>query len=124
MTGCIGLTAKGDLCRSIAITGSDYCHAHAPDRKEARHRAASKAARSKPGREIGGLKDQLEDLYKKVLDEAVPPGVGAVLTQITNARIRLLECERRIREADELEARIDQIQEALERSEGGRYEQP
>jgi hypothetical protein len=119
MTRCIGVKPDGALCKGIARRGSDYCPAHDPARAKARHRAASKAARSKPGREIGGMKDQLEELYERVLEEAVPPSVGAVLTQITNARIRLLECERRIREADELEARIDELQEALDWSGGG-----
>jgi hypothetical protein len=119
MPGCIGLKPDGALCRGIARRGSDYRPAHDPTRAKARHRAASKAARSKPGREIGGLKDQLEELYERVLEEAVSPGVGAVLTQITNARIRLLECERRIREADDLERRIDELREALDRSGGG-----
>lgn len=119
MTRCIGVKPDGALCKGIASHGSDYCPAHDPAREEARRRSASKAARSKPGREIVHLKAQLKDLAEDVLTASVDPKVGAVVTQIVNARLKLIELERRIRETDDLETRIEQIQEALERSGGG-----
>jgi hypothetical protein len=119
MTRCIGVKPDGALCKGIASHGSDYCPAHDPAREEARRRSASKAARSKPGREISDLKSQLETLAEAVLAATVEPKVGAVVTQILNARLKLIELERRIKETDELEAKIEQIQEALERSGGG-----
>lgn len=118
MAGCIGVKPDGSLCKGVAQRDSDYCVSHDPARKQARHRAASKAARSKPGREIKVLKTGLEDLAQDVLDAAVEPKVGAVVTQIFNARIKLIEVERRIKEADELEARIDELKEGLARSGG------
>jgi hypothetical protein len=118
MTACIGLTAKGNLCQGIAAYGSDYCPAHDPARKDARYRAASKAARSKKGgsKEISNLKAELEALAEDVLACEVEPKVAAVATQIYNARIKLIEVERRMREADDIERRIAEIQEALDRT--------
>jgi hypothetical protein len=119
MSKCIGFKPDGSLCQGVAKRGSDWCPSHDPARKDARRRSASKAARSKPGREIGNLKAQLAELAENVLNATVEPKVGAVVTQIFNARIKLIDCERRIKEADELEAKIEEIQNALERSGGG-----
>ena len=98
MAGCIGVKQEGELCRGVATRDSDYCPAHDPARKEARRRNASKAARSKPGREIKDLKGQLEDLAADLLAGETEAKVGAVVNQILNTRTRLLETERKIRE--------------------------
>ena len=123
MTQCIGVKPNGGLCKGVAQRGSDYCPAHDPARKEARRRNASKAARSKPGREINDLKAQLEDLADGVLSGETEPKVGAVVTQILNARTRLLETERKIRETEELEKRLEELEAAHERQaeRGGRW---
>jgi hypothetical protein len=77
---------------------------------------ASRAARAKPGREIVGLKGQLGDLTRDVLAGDLETGRAAVANQLINTRLRAVELERKIREADELEARIEE----LERAESGR----
>ncbi|MDP9477282.1 MAG: hypothetical protein M3R38_16645 [Actinomycetota bacterium] len=77
---------------------------------------ASKAARSKPSREIVGLKAQLEDLAQAVLSGSLETGRAAVANQLINTRLRAIELERKIKETDELEERL----EALER-EGERW---
>lgn len=123
MTQCIGVKPNGELCKGVATRGGDYCPAHAPARKEARRRNASKAARSKPGREIKDLKAQLAGLADDVLSGETAPKIGAVVTQILNARTRLLETERRIRETEELEGRLEALESLLEsrRQEGSRW---
>jgi hypothetical protein len=119
MAKCAAIARSGLPCRGLVRPGNDYCPAHDLVRQEARRRSASKAARSKPGREISDLKSQLETLAEAVLAATVEPKVGAVVTQILNAWLKLIELERRIKETDELEAKIEQIQEALEWSGGG-----
>jgi hypothetical protein len=121
MTQCIGVKPSGELCKGVASRGSDYCPAHDPARKEARRRNASKAARSKPGRETKDLKAQLEDLAADVLSGKTEPKIGAVVNQVYNTRVRLLETERRIRESEELERRLEELEGLLERQkESGR----
>jgi uncharacterized Zn finger protein (UPF0148 family) len=124
MTQCIGVKPNGDLCKGIATRGSDYCPAHDPARKEARHQNAKKAARSKPTREIKDLKGQLEDLAHEVLEGSVDKGVAAVVNQILNTRTRLIETERKVRETEELEKRMAELESLLSQQEqggGGRY---
>lgn len=113
MAGCSAIKPSGERCRGIAKAGSDWCPAHDPARSDARRRAASKAARSKPSAEIKGLKDQLATLYEDTLAGRVDKGVAAVLAQIANARTRLLETERRLKEQEELEQRIEQLEEMI-----------
>ncbi len=115
MGSCSGITEAGGRCRAIAISGSDYCHAHHPDRAEARRRSASKGGkrggRGRPSVEVSELKGQLSDLYAAVLDGTTEPKVGAVAAQIANVRARLVETELKVAEAVELEERISQLEQ-------------
>jgi hypothetical protein len=120
MAGCSAIKANGERCRGIAATGSEWCPAHDPSRKEARKRAASKAARSRHGGQIGELKDTLAMLYQEVRGGAISPKVGAVLNQILNARIRLVETEMRVREQEELLERIAALEERYANNPTGR----
>ena len=52
----------------------------------------------------------------------IPSGVAAVANQLINTRLRAVEVERKIRETDELEARLEELETLLEqRDEGRRY---
>src|SRR5919112_317986 len=115
MAECAANTQNGRPCRGLVRLGSDYCPAHDPTRADARRRAASKAARSKPGREIGTLKEQLKTLADHMLAGRVQPKVGAVVAQAANAYARLIQLEMKVKELDEFEARLA----ALEKEEGG-----
>ncbi len=126
MGSCSGITEAGGRCRAIAISGSDYCHAHHPDRAEARRRSASKGGkrggRGRPSVEVSELKGQLSDLYAAVLDGTTEPKVAAVAAQIANVRARLVDTELRVREQDELIGRLEELEEQgrADKSEGGR----
>ena len=115
MAKCRAFTANGRPCKGLVRPGSDFCPAHGPARADARRRAASKAARSKPGGEIRDLKDRLEGLADDVLAGQVQPKAGAVVTQIVGAYSRLLELERKVRENEEFEARIAALEEEVRR---------
>lgn len=123
MSSCSGITGTGGRCKAIAITGSDYCHAHHPDRADARRRSARKGGkrgcRGRPSVEVSALKVQLSDLYAGVLDGTTEPKVGAVAAQIANVRARLVETELKVKEVEELEAKLEEMAEGLERQKGG-----
>ena len=46
---------------------------------------------------------------------------AAVANQVANTRLRAIEVGRRIREADELEERLDELEGVLEQAERRRY---
>jgi hypothetical protein len=53
---------------------------------------------------LGDLDKQLQALATDALEGTVERGVAAVVNQIINTRIRLIEQERKIKELEELEA--------------------
>ena len=118
MAGCSAIKANGERCRGIAATGSDYCPAHDPARAEDRRKAASKAAKSRHDPEVREIKGRLEDLYAAVLEGRAERAAAAVANQIANTQLRAIELERRVREHEELEGRLDELEELLEEAEG------
>jgi hypothetical protein len=89
--------------------GETWCYNHDPARAEERRRAASRAGKAKPSREIGCLKEQLDGLAEDVRGGALDPKVGAVVNQIYNTKLRALEAERQIRETDQLAQEIEEL---------------
>jgi uncharacterized protein (DUF1501 family) len=88
-----------------------HCYQHDPERAEERKRNASRAGKSTGGREIKELKRRISKVVDAVLEGSQDRRRAAVAIQGFNALRGVLELERKIRELDELEARI----EALER---------
>jgi hypothetical protein len=81
---------------------------------------ASRAARSKPNRELRDVKALCEDLTDRVIAGELPPGAAAVANQLINTRLRAIEQERKNKETDELEARIEALERTRERGKGAR----
>jgi hypothetical protein len=118
MPRCAGKKGDGTPCERIVGSSHEYCYAHDPAYAEDRKRAASKAARSpatsRSSREIRQIKGRLEDLYGAVLEGSVTRQAAAVANQIANSQLRAIELERRVHEQDELEGRLDQLDDLLE----------
>jgi len=125
MRGCSAIKANGERCKGIAATGSDYCPAHDPARADARTRAASKAAKSRSATvteiDITTIKEALKYLYDAVLEGRVERSAAAVASQIANTQLRAVELERRIREQENLEDRLDDLEGLLEEAEERTY---
>jgi hypothetical protein len=114
MAGCGGFKADGSPCGRIVGASQTYCYAHDPARAGARRRNASKAARSKPSRELAELKGRLSALYKDVREGRLDPKVGAVVNQILNTSVRVVTLERDLREQEELAARMGELERIAE----------
>jgi len=115
---CAGITRAGGRC-TVAVSGAqEFCHLHDPARADARQRAASKAARSKPKREIASLKAELRAVIDGVLDGSIERGVGSCAAQLYNVLLRAVEVERKVRESDELVVRLEVMEDALSSTEG------
>lgn len=119
MARCGGTKRDGSRCTTIVKPPQTYCYQHDPDRSGERRRNASKAARTKPNGEIRQIKGDLKNLIAGVLSGATGKGEAAVVGQLTNALLRAVEVERKIREQDELEERIEQLERQTQ-NEGGR----
>jgi hypothetical protein len=120
LTGrCLAITQEGQPCRGLVRVGNDYCPAHDPARQEARRRAASKAGKSGPGRELTEVKRNIRAVVDGVRDGSIESRVGAVVFQGYNTLLKTLDVERRWYETDQLEGRLEELEAALERSKEG-----
>src|ERR671932_1703319 len=111
MAKCAANKPDGTPCERIVRASQKYCYAHDPLHQQARSRAARKAARSKPNRELSALKEQLFTLYEDVREGRIEPKVGAVVNQVLNTRLRAVALERDIREQEELAERIEALEQ-------------
>lgn len=109
---CRAFKRDGTRCTLPAKGSNGLCWAHDPANAQKRQRMASRAGKSKPGREIRDLKKQLEDLANDVLEGEVKRSDAVVVNQILNTRARLIELERKVREQDEVLARIEALEQA------------
>ena len=112
MARCPAITRKNTPCQGVVQPSDTYCVAHDPARAEQRSRTASKAAKSKPNRDFQALSARVEELYAEVRSGTVEPKAGAVLTQLLNTKARVLELGRRLKETENLEARLDALETA------------
>ncbi len=110
---CSGITREGGRCQRFAEGPNGLCWLHDPTRSEERKRAASKAGKSKPNREIIEIKARLLQLADDVLDENVEKGVAAVVAQVLNTYIRAVSVELRIREQTEIIERVEELESLL-----------
>ncbi len=119
MARCAGRKEDGSSCERIVGASQAYCYSHDPKRAAERRRNASKGGRSKANAEIADLKAQLKKLAEGVLSGEVERGAATAVNQIINSQARLLELERRIKETEELEARLEALEVVLKARRSG-----
>jgi hypothetical protein len=120
MARCAAIKANGERCRLDAKGKQGMCWAHAPENAAARRKRASRGGRAKANQELPSIKARLEDLTEQVLAGDLETGRAAVANQLINTRLRAIELERKIKETDELEARIEALEQPQEG--GGRWQ--
>jgi hypothetical protein len=118
MPRCSGTKRDGGRCTAIVSGSQTYCYQHDPARQAERKRNASKAARSKPSRELASIKQRLSDLADDVLEERTDKGVGAVVSQVLNVYLRAVSVELKVKEVEDLETRLEALEESLQRQKG------
>ena len=123
MSQCTSITRGGERCRGVAIDASGLCYAHSPSHADARKRAARKGGqrggRGRPTTELASIKDRLERLAEDVLAGRIDRSDAAVAGQLLNYALRAVSVGLKAREQEELEARLTEIEEALEKQRGG-----
>src|SRR5215210_1090317 len=115
MGRCAAIKPNGERCRLDAQEKQDTCWAHSPENSEKRRKRASRGGRAKANRELPQLKALLEDLTEQVLAGDLETGRAAVANQLINTRLRAIEVERKIREAEEIEERIASLEDLAKR---------
>ena len=111
---CAGFRRDGTPCTVTVEPPQRYCWWHDPRNSERRKRAAARGGKAKVNPLTKELHGRLEDLTDRVVGGTLETSRGAVAAQLINARIRLVEVERRFDYQRELQQRIEQLQAKLE----------
>jgi hypothetical protein len=117
---CAGTKRDNSPCTATVEPPQRFCWWHDPANADKRRRAASKAGKAKPNRELASIKTRLSDLADDVLAAKVDKGVAAVASQVLNVYLRAMSVELRVREQMELIERLESLEEGLEQQRGER----
>ena len=110
MSACKATKRNGEPCTLPANGQQGLCWAHDPKNAQRRRKGASRGGRAKASRELPSIKALLEDLTERVITGDLETGRAAVANQLINTRLRAIEQERKIKETEELEARIEALE--------------
>ena len=116
---CSAITRGGERCKLDATNGS-YCWSHAPENADARKRRGRRGGKARGASELSEVKREIRTVISDVLEGRVERGVGAVVFQGYNTLLKAAEVDRRIREEEELLARIEQLEQTQDQQKGGR----
>jgi len=109
---CAGTKRDNSPCTATVEPPKRFCWWHDPAHADKRRRAASKAGKSKPSRELAGIKQRLSDLAEDVLAGTVDRGDAAAVGQLLNTYLRAVSVELKAREQLELVERLESLEEA------------
>ena len=112
MGRCQGIKRDGGRCTASVAPGVQWCFNHDPERAADRKRNASRAGRN-GGKEVRDLKRRISDVIDAVLEGSQDRGRAAVAIQGLNALRGVLELERKMRETEELEERLEALEGVL-----------
>ncbi len=112
---CAGTKRDGSPCTATVEPPQRFCWWHDPANADKRRRAASKAGKSKPSRELATIKTRLSDLADDVLEGRQDKGIAAVASQVLNVYLRAVSVELKAKEQLELVERLEALEEQLER---------
>jgi hypothetical protein len=116
---CAGTKQDNSPCTATVEPPQEYCWWHDPANADKRRRAASKAGKAKPNRELASIKSRLSDLADDVLADKVDKGVAAVASQVLNVYLRAVSVELKVNEQLELVERLEALEGVLKGRKAG-----
>ena len=119
MSVCGFIKASGDRCRAQAMKGSQWCYVHDPALEEKRQRNNSKGGRrggkGRPSTVLARLQARLEELAEMVINDEIDRSVASTAGQLLNYSGAQMRHFLAARESEDLEERLEELEEALER---------
>ena len=110
MPKCSATRADGSPCKGDAIPPSAYCWAHDPAHAAARQRHATRGGKAggkgRPATEIHTIKAELRTLIDGVKAGTLERSDAITINLLLNTLLRVVEVDRKLKEQDELTARI------------------
>lgn len=126
MALCSGTRADGGPCGAQAISNSSWCFNHHPDYEEARRRRASKGGR-RGGRgrpspavaELARLQHRFEELAEELVEKPGYADRAQAMGRLLNYARQCIATSLKAREQEDLIARLEALEEALEQAKPG-----
>jgi hypothetical protein len=121
MRFCAAIKPDGVRCKARAMRGSQWCFNHHPDHSDERRRNATKGGqrggRGRPARSgaegLKYIKNLLKSLTDGVLSGEVERATAIAANQLLNTALRAIELERRWKEIEDLEGRLEALEGVL-----------
>jgi len=118
---CAAIKPDGARCKARAMQSSQWCFNHHPNHSQERRRNASKGGqrggRGRPARSgaegLQDIKDLLKCLTDDVLSGEVERATAIAANQLLNTALRAIELERRWKEIEDLEGRLEALEGVL-----------
>ncbi len=107
---CSGTKRDGSQCTATVNPPQQRCWWHDAANAEKRKAAASKGGKAKAAKITKDLHALLDSLTERVISGELETSRGAVANQLIATRLRLLEYERRLKETEELETRVEELE--------------
>ena len=125
MSRCTAIKLSGERCKGRAIEGSEWCWNHDPGHAEERRRHGSKGGRrggrGRPIAELSALRNENGDIRRRLLEGELQPDVAAVAVQSLNCDIRAVSATLKAKEVEELEGRLEEVEEILRQRKADRW---
>jgi hypothetical protein len=112
-TRCTFVKPGGERCKGVPVRGSTLCAAHHPDYRERRRAGATRGGKARGSVELATIRAELATLYADTIARRIDKGHAAVGAQIQNVRLRAIEVQRKVSEADEYLRRIEDLERRL-----------
>ena len=117
MNRCLGTKRDNSPCTVTVEPPQTYCWWHDPanaeERKQAAARGGKRAGRGRPIAELAALRDENGNIRRRLLEGELQPGVAAVAVQSLNCDIRAVSATLKAKEVEEIEARLEEVEEIL-----------
>jgi|SRR5215216_5549694 len=121
MARCAAIKSGGEPCKALPMYGSEWCWSHHPDNRQ-KHAANGARGGKLAGRgrarsgaaELRTLRARLADIADGVEAGEISPAVAHALAALGNVRIRAVEVERKVADAEAYEERIASLEAVVE----------
>lgn len=112
MRQCSFTKPDGERCKLAAHGPASVCWHHDPANAAERRRTASRGGRGRVNTETKRIKQLMDELTAKVLAGEVEPAVSHAIVALQNIKLRAIETERKLEEAD-VRAEWEEVKRAL-----------
>ena len=106
---CRATKRDGSPC-TLPVKGSDgYCWAHSPQHADARRRAASRAGRSRPSREVRAIKEEIKEAIGKLERDELDRNIARAMFSGYSVLLDYIKLERGVHLEEELAGRLEDL---------------